>query len=95
MRARAARHAARTAAAETRRATWEMTGKSSMDQAAHTDDELRALGDKLLEAETKAPTHPHPTTAGSPVAQRIVAPFAALLAHCWIEPATHTGTRDC
>jgi Hemerythrin HHE cation binding domain len=48
-------------------------------QAAHTDDELRALGDKLLKAETKAPTHPHPTAAGSPVAQRVIGPFAALL----------------
>jgi hypothetical protein len=48
-------------------------------QAAHTDDELRALGDKLLKAEAKAPNHPHPSVAGSPAAQRVVGPFAALL----------------
>ncbi|HEV2633523.1 MAG TPA: hemerythrin domain-containing protein [Actinocrinis sp.] len=48
-------------------------------RAAHTDEELRELGDKLLTAEAKAPTHPHPTAAGSPAAQRVVGPFAALL----------------
>jgi hypothetical protein len=48
-------------------------------QAAHTVEELRELGDKLIKAEAKAPTHPHPTAAGSPAAQRVVGPFAALL----------------
>ncbi|HEV2635228.1 MAG TPA: hemerythrin domain-containing protein [Actinocrinis sp.] len=48
-------------------------------QAAHSDDELRAMGEKLLKAEHKAPTHPHPTAAGSPAAQRVTGPFAALL----------------
>ncbi|HEX4791642.1 MAG TPA: hemerythrin domain-containing protein [Actinospica sp.] len=48
-------------------------------QSAHSDQELRELGTKLLAAERKAPTHPHPTAAGSPAAQRIVGPFAALL----------------
>ncbi|HEV2635635.1 MAG TPA: hemerythrin domain-containing protein [Actinocrinis sp.] len=48
-------------------------------QAAHSDEELRELGAKLLKAEAMAPTHPHPTAAGSPTAQRVVGPFAALL----------------
>ena len=48
-------------------------------QSTHTVEELHALGDKLLAAERKAPTHPHPTAAGSPAAQRVVGPFAALL----------------
>jgi iron-sulfur cluster repair protein YtfE (RIC family) len=48
-------------------------------QSAHTDQELRDLGTKLLDAERRAPAHPHPAAAGSPVAQRVVGPFAALL----------------
>jgi iron-sulfur cluster repair protein YtfE (RIC family) len=48
-------------------------------QSAHTDQELIALGEKLLKAERTAPTHPHPTAAGSPVAQRVIGPFAAML----------------
>ncbi|HWG23690.1 hemerythrin domain-containing protein [Actinospica sp.] len=48
-------------------------------QATHTEAELRALGEKLLKAESLAPTHPHPAAAGSPTAQRVVGPFAALL----------------
>jgi hypothetical protein len=48
-------------------------------QAAHTDEELRELGAKLLSAERRAPSHPHPAAAGSPAAQRVVGPFAALL----------------
>ena len=48
-------------------------------QAAHTEDELRELGEKLVKAQSKAPTHPHPAVAGSPTAQRVVGPFTALL----------------
>lgn len=48
-------------------------------QSAHTDEELQELGAKLFVAEQKAPTHPHPSAAGSPTAQRVVGPFAALL----------------
>ena len=46
---------------------------------AQTDQERRALGEKLLRAERQAPTHPHPIAAGSTVAQRAIGPFAALL----------------
>jgi hypothetical protein len=48
-------------------------------QSAHTDEELQELGAKLLVAADTAPTHPHPAAAGSPTAQRVLAPFAALL----------------
>lgn len=48
-------------------------------QGAHTEQELRVLGEKLLKVERTAPTHPHPGVAGSPTAQRLVGPFAALL----------------
>ena len=37
------------------------------------------MGDRLLKAEKAAPTHPHPAAAGSPTAQYLVGPFAALL----------------
>jgi Hemerythrin HHE cation binding domain len=44
------------------------------------DAQQRAeLGTKLLAAEKHAPTHPHPTAAGSPTAVKAVGPFAALL----------------
>lgn len=48
-------------------------------QAALTEEELRDLGARLLKAEHNAPTHPRPAAAGSPTAQRVVGPFAALL----------------
>ena len=47
--------------------------------ADHSEEELQALGSRLLKAEKNAPTHPHPAAAGSPTAQRVVGPFAALL----------------
>jgi len=37
------------------------------------------MGKRLLEIQRVAPTHPHPTAAGSPAAQKVVGPFAALL----------------
>lgn len=37
------------------------------------------LGAKLLAAEKRAPTHPHPMAAGSPNAVKAVGPFAALI----------------
>lgn len=43
------------------------------------EQEQRRLATKLLEAEQKAPTHPHPGPAGSTTAVRVVGPFAALL----------------
>jgi iron-sulfur cluster repair protein YtfE (RIC family) len=48
-------------------------------QSAGTEQELVAMGEKLLKAERSAPTHPHPTVAGSSVAQRLVGPFGAML----------------
>jgi hypothetical protein len=37
------------------------------------------MGKRLLEIQRIAPTHPHPAAAGSPAAQKVVGPFAALL----------------
>ena len=37
------------------------------------------LGAKLVAAEKRAPTHPHPMAAGSPNAVKAVGPFAALI----------------
>ena len=37
------------------------------------------MGNRLLEVQRIAPTHPHPTAAGSPAAQKVIGPFAALL----------------
>ncbi|HEV3169277.1 MAG TPA: hemerythrin domain-containing protein, partial [Actinocrinis sp.] len=37
------------------------------------------MGERLLAAQKIAPTHPHPGAAGSPMAQAVVGPFAALL----------------
>ena len=37
------------------------------------------LGAKLVAAEKRAPTHPHPMAAGSPNAVKAVGPFAALM----------------
>lgn len=42
-------------------------------------DERAALGTKLLAAEKIAPTHPHPTAAGSTAAQYALGPFASLV----------------
>ncbi|GAA2113426.1 hemerythrin domain-containing protein [Kitasatospora saccharophila] len=42
-------------------------------------EQRRAMGRRLLAAERIAPTHPHPGTAGKPVLQWTVGPFASLL----------------
>lgn len=42
-------------------------------------DERQKMGARLLRAEKIAPTHPHPSTAGSPAAQWFVGPFASLV----------------
>jgi hemerythrin superfamily protein len=42
-------------------------------------DERRALGSRLLAVEKMAPTHPHPSAAGSPTAQALTGPFAAMV----------------
>jgi len=43
-----------------------------------SQDQLK-MGERLLQAEKAAPTHPHPGAAGSTTAQFLVGPFAALL----------------
>jgi hypothetical protein len=37
------------------------------------------MGTALKAAEAIAPTHPHPSTAGSPAAQWAVGPFASIV----------------
>jgi hypothetical protein len=37
------------------------------------------MGKQILAAEAVAPTHPHPSAAGSPVAQWTVGPFASIV----------------
>ncbi len=41
-------------------------------------DKQLAMGTRLLRVQRAAPTHPHPATAGSPKAQVLVGPFAAM-----------------
>jgi hypothetical protein len=44
------------------------------------DPEQQAkMGSRFLKVQRAAPTHPHPTAAGSPAAQMATGPFAALL----------------
>lgn len=47
---------------------------------SHCDEQQRRkMGTHVLAAEKIAPTHPHPSAAGSPAAQYAVGPFASLL----------------
>lgn len=48
-------------------------------QTGRDAQERSDLGTKLLAAEKRAPTHPHPMAAGSPNAVKAVGPFAALM----------------
>jgi hemerythrin superfamily protein len=48
-------------------------------QTSRDAQERGDLGAKLLAAEKRAPTHPHPMAAGSPTAVKTVGPFAALM----------------
>ena len=43
------------------------------------ESERRLMGAMLLSAEAVAPTHPHPSTAGSTAAQWAVGPFASMV----------------
>jgi hemerythrin superfamily protein len=47
-------------------------------RSARSERDLAAMGKRLRAAEKFAPTHPHPTAAGSPTAQWTVGPFAAI-----------------
>lgn len=42
-------------------------------------EQQKKMGSRFLKAQRMAPTHPHPTAAGSPAAQKVAGPFAALL----------------
>ncbi|CAL9325280.1 hypothetical protein [Streptomyces sp. SudanB52_2052] len=44
-----------------------------------TPEQRQTMGRRLLTAERIAPTHPHPTAAGSPALQWTIGPFASLL----------------
>ena len=48
-------------------------------RAREDPDALLAMGRTLRAVERAAPTHPHPSTAGSPVAQWAVGPFASMV----------------
>jgi hemerythrin superfamily protein len=48
-------------------------------RSGRSEEQLRSLGKRLEWAEKMAPTHPHPTAAGSPTAQWTIGPFASLL----------------
>jgi hemerythrin superfamily protein len=43
------------------------------------EDQLKGMGTRLQMAEKMAPTHPHPTVAGSPAAQLLTGPFASMV----------------
>lgn len=48
-------------------------------RARESRSTLVGMGAVLLAAEMTGPTHPHPSTAGSPVAQWMVGPWAAVI----------------
>ena len=48
-------------------------------RAQCTEQELQQMGKRLLKAEKSAPTHPHASAAGSPTAQKVMGPFAAMV----------------
>ncbi|MEU1593223.1 hemerythrin domain-containing protein [Streptomyces sp. NPDC005708] len=48
-------------------------------RAACDEDRLKRMGAKLKAAEKMAPTHPHPSAAGSRAAQWMTGPFASMI----------------
>ncbi|MFI2371171.1 hemerythrin domain-containing protein [Streptomyces sp. NPDC018833] len=48
-------------------------------RAGKSEEELRTMGQRLRSVEKMAPTHPHPTAAGSPKAQWLTGPFASMM----------------
>jgi len=48
-------------------------------RARESQSTLVGMGAVLLAAEKTAPTHPHPSTAGSPIAQWTVGPWASVI----------------
>jgi hemerythrin HHE cation binding domain-containing protein len=70
--------------ADFERAVLDHAGHEEQDEfplvrSREDQDTLLALGRTLRAAERIAPTHPHPSTAGSPVAQWAMGPFASLV----------------
>jgi len=56
------------------------------------EDKLKSLGRKLEAVEKVAPTHPHPSTAGSTAAQWMAGPFASIVDR--VKDAITTGPKD-
>lgn len=54
------------------------------------EEERRTMGRAVELAEKTAPTHPHPSAAGSTAAQYVAGPFASLLDHA--RDALHKAT---
>jgi hemerythrin superfamily protein len=48
-------------------------------QSGRTPEQLASMGQVLLAVEKIAPTHPHPSTAGSPTLQWLVGPYVSVL----------------
>ncbi|MGV9253851.1 hemerythrin domain-containing protein [Streptomyces sp. NPDC003697] len=48
-------------------------------RAGCPEDQLQTMGRRLQAVEKMAPTHPHPTAAGSPTAQMLTGPFASMI----------------
>jgi hemerythrin superfamily protein len=47
--------------------------------AACDEEQRQKMGKRLLSVQSMAPTHPHPVAAGSPAAQLVTGPFAAMV----------------
>lgn len=54
------------------------------------EEQLKRMGSRLQTAEKMAPTHPHPTAAGSPAAQWVIGPFASMVDR--VKDAITTGS---
>ncbi|MBV9314058.1 MAG: hemerythrin domain-containing protein [Pseudonocardia sp.] len=63
----------------TSHATHEETEEFPSVISGRDDKERARMGSALRAAEKSAPTHPHPTAAGSTTAQYVVGPFASLV----------------
>ena len=57
-----------------------------------SEHEQEELGRWMLRAIGLAPSHPHPTLAGSPVGQAVLGPFASL--YDWARDLLHRARRD-
>ncbi|MFJ7150303.1 hemerythrin domain-containing protein [Streptomyces sp. NPDC100445] len=57
----------------------EEQGEFPAVRAGCSEDQLRKMGRRLRSVERMAPTHPHPTAAGSTAAQWLTGPFASMV----------------